>query len=138
MKILNGLLNRSTTAISRPEKSSAEQYIDQIYRQTGQQIKDGLNRPTASTGKSIADLSGAAKMTAQISNIGGGSKATGGGGIEKGLDTVTKHAQARTAKAIIDSTKQKQLGCCAANYLQLLKSDYPQLNKEKSVGLFKI
>lgn len=28
--------------------------------------------------------------------------------------------------------------CCAANYLQLLKSDYPQLNKEKSVGLFKI
>jgi len=28
--------------------------------------------------------------------------------------------------------------CCAANYLQLLKSDYPQLNKEKSMGLFKI
>ena len=32
----------------------------------------------------------------------------------------------------------RMFGCCAANYLQLLKSDYPQLNKEKSVGLFKI
>jgi len=34
--------------------------------------------------------------------------------------------------------KIKHIECCAANYLQLLKSDYPQLNKEKSVGLFKI
>jgi len=33
---------------------------------------------------------------------------------------------------------QMKYECCAANYLQLLKSDYPQLNKEKSVGLFKI
>ena len=32
----------------------------------------------------------------------------------------------------------KRSNCCAANYLQLLKSDYPQLNKEKSEGLFKI
>lgn len=32
----------------------------------------------------------------------------------------------------------EEIECCAANYLQLLKSDYPQLNKEKSVGLFKI
>ena len=32
----------------------------------------------------------------------------------------------------------ESVNCCAANYLQLLKSDYPQLNKEKSEGLFKI
>lgn len=35
-------------------------------------------------------------------------------------------------------SKYSYYKCCAANYLQLLKSDYPQLNKEKSVGLFKI
>ena len=42
------------------------------------------------------------------------------------------------AKWIDNCTKEYFPNCCAANYLQLLKSDYPQLNKEKSVGLFKI
>lgn len=110
MGILNALKKRSTTSLSRPKQPNVEQVVDQVYRQTGKQILTGLNRPTASTGKPIAELSGAAKRIAQISNIGGGSKATGGGGIDKGLDTVTKHAQARTAKAMIESNKQKKLG----------------------------
>ena len=38
----------------------------------------------------------------------------------------------------LHKTQRRVDCCCAANYLQLLKSDYPQLNKEKSVGLFKI
>ena len=45
----------------------------------------------------------------------------------------------RTLKLYHKTLWSKELPCCcAANYLQLLKSDYPQLNKEKSVGLFKI
>jgi len=41
-------------------------------------------------------------------------------------------------EGVLNEQQQQRLRCCAANYLQLLKSDYPQLNKEKSVGLFKI
>lgn len=101
---------KPSTAISRPQQPSVEQVVNQVYRQTGHKIAEGLNKPTASTGKPIDELHGAAKRIAQMSNIGGGSKATGGGGIDKGLDTVTKHAQAKTAKAMIDRTKQKKLG----------------------------
>lgn len=101
---------KQTMALSRPQQPSVEHFVNQVYQQTGKQIVDGLNKPTASTGKPIDELHGAAKRIAQMSNIGGGSKATGGGGLDKGLDTVTKHAQAKTAKAMIDRTKQKKLG----------------------------
>lgn len=110
MGLLDVFKKKQTTEISRPQKTSFEQVVDQVYQQTGKQIVDCLNKPTASTGKPIEELHGAAKRIAQMSNIGGGSKATGGGGLDRGLDTVTKHAQARTAKAMIDRTKQKKLG----------------------------
>ena len=110
MGLLDVFKKKQTTEISRPQKPSFEQVVDQVYQQTGKQIVDGLNKPTASTGKPIEELHGAAKRIAQMSNIGGGSKATGGGGLDRGLDTVTKHAQAKTAKAMIDRTKQKKLG----------------------------
>lgn len=100
---------KPTTAVTRPQKPTFEQAVNQVYQQTGKQIVDGLNRSTASTGKPIDELHGAAKKIAQMSNIGGGSKATGGGGLDKGLDTITKHAQAGTAKAMIDGAKQKKL-----------------------------
>ena len=57
----------------------------------------------------MEELHGAAKRIAQMSNIGGGAKATGGGGIDKGLDTLTKYAQAKTAKTMMDKSKQKKL-----------------------------
>lgn len=110
MGLLDVFKKKQTTAIFRPQKLSFEQVVDQVYQQTGKQIVDGLNNPTASTGRPIDELHGAAKRIAQMSNIGGGSKSTGGGGLDKGLDTVTKHAQAGTAKAMIDRTKQKKLG----------------------------
>ena len=67
-------------------------------------------RPLAgATYISYEELHGAAKRVAQMSNIGGGSKATGGGGIDKGLDTLTKYAQAKTAKTMMDKSKQKKL-----------------------------
>lgn len=44
----------------------------------------------------------------------------------------------KTIMGEVEVNRRVYQDCCAANYLQLLKSDYPQLNKEKSVGLFKI
>lgn len=110
MGLLDIIKKKQTTAMSRPQQSSVDKVVNQIYQQTGKQIVDGLNKPTASTGKRIDELHGAAKRIAQMSNIGGGSKAIGGGGLEKGLETVTKHTQARTAKAMLDNAKKKKLG----------------------------
>ena len=61
-------------------------------------IMEGLSKKTASTGTPIEDLHGAAKFTAQLSNIGGGSKETGGGGIKDGFNTITQYVDAK-AKA---------------------------------------
>ena len=105
MGLFDIIKKKSTTAITRPQQPSVEQIVNQVYQQTAKQIMDGLSKTTASTGKRIDELYGAAKRIAQMSNIGGGSKATGGGGLDKGLDIVTKHAQARTVKAMIDSSK---------------------------------
>ena len=55
------------------------------------------------------------------------------------LITILASMAQQESESISKNTKMGiEFGCCAANYLQLLKSDYPQLNKEKSVGLFKI
>ena len=107
MDLLDIFKKKPTTAKSHLNQPSVEQEVDRVYRQTGKQIVDGLNKPNASTGKPIDELHGAAKRIAQMSNIGGGSKVTGGGGLDKGLDTVTKHAQAKTAKAMLDRPRQK-------------------------------
>lgn len=107
-----GLFNKKkkqTTMITRPSQFPAEQEINRVYQQTGKQIEDGLSKSTASTGTPMDELHGAAKRIAQMSNIGGGSKAKGGKGIDGGIETLTKHAQARTAKALIDKSKQKKL-----------------------------
>ncbi len=69
---------------------------------SARKIKEGLSRETASTGTPIEDLHGAAKFTAQLSNIGGGSVATGGGGIKDGFNTVAQYVDAK-AKAQVQS-----------------------------------
>lgn len=101
---------KSSTALVRPPQPSLQQVVDKVYQQTRKEIVEGLSKPTASTGKPMDELHGAAKRVAQMSNIGGGSKASGGGGIDKGVDTLTKHAQARTAKTMLDNATQKKLG----------------------------
>ncbi len=101
---------KPTTAITRPQRPSFPQVVDQVYNQTQKKITEGLSKPTASTGTRIEDLHGAAKTIAQISNIGGGSKATGGGGITEGMKTLVEHGQASTAKKMIEQSTQKKLG----------------------------
>lgn len=66
----------------------------QTFNLTTAQIKSGLSNPIASTGTPISDLRGGAKLNARISNIGGGSKASGGGGIEAGLKAILLHTRA--------------------------------------------
>lgn len=71
------------------------------------QIKAGLSKPTASTGTPVSSLHGAAKFTTQLSNIGGGSVDSGGGGIQEGFNTLTKYA---AAKAVVASELRNSSG----------------------------
>lgn len=71
--------------------------LKNIENQTSEKIQNGLKKPTASTGKSMNDLKGGAKFMAQLSNIGGGSKATGGKGIADGFNTIVQNQKAKTA-----------------------------------------
>ena len=59
---------------------------------------DGLNKTTASTGTPMDKLHGGAKRMAQMSNIGGGSKATGGGGVYEGMKAMLQYTWANTVK----------------------------------------
>ena len=50
-----------------------------------QDIQAGMDLPVSGTGRPMDELYGGAKINARLSNIGGGAKANGGGGIEQGL-----------------------------------------------------
>lgn len=80
--------------------SSLEDTADCIIEQRGRQIQDGLNKATASTGTPIEKLYGGARRMAQISNIGGGSKKTGGGGFDEGIKALSQFTQAITVKKV--------------------------------------
>lgn len=108
MGMLDLFKKKQTAALSRHNQPSIEQITNHVLRVTESQIREGLSKPTASTGTPIDELRGAAKSIAQMSNIGGGSKATGGGGIEKGMDTLVKHHQAKSLYALFRN--QKKLG----------------------------
>ena len=108
MGLIDIFKKKSSSAIICRQQPTLQQVADKVYQQTGKEIADGFSRPTASTGKPMDELYGAAKRVAQMSNIGGGSKASDGG-IDKGLDTWTKYAQARTAKKMIDNVAQKKI-----------------------------
>lgn len=66
-----------------------------VYKKTGAKIKKGLEKPTASTGTPISKLHGGPKFMAQLSNVGGGSVATGGGGIKEGFNTIAENVRSK-------------------------------------------
>ncbi len=76
---------QKNTQVVLKSNNSLERAADSILSQRGKQIVDGINKPTASTGTPMDKLHGGAKRMAQMSNIGGGSKATGGGGVDEGM-----------------------------------------------------
>ncbi len=57
-------------------------------------IVERSKNPNASTGTPISDLNGIAKSLAMISNLGGGSKAVSGGGVEEGIRNINDLARA--------------------------------------------
>ena len=78
-----------------PVDNDIKKNFKEKAKETGKKIRDGLNKETAGTGMSINQLSGGAKIMATISNIGGGSKETGGGGVVEGLKTIVEHVDAK-------------------------------------------
>ena len=101
MGFLNKIIKKPIEKkVNQRDELSPEQTVDQILRSTRNQIERGLERPIASTGTSIKKLHGAAKTTATLSNI---------GGMESGMNVITKYAQAKTAKNVIEQTKSKRL-----------------------------
>ena len=76
--------------------------------ETERKIHEGLSKKTASTGASIDNLHGGAKFMSQLSNIGGGSKATGGGGVEDGFNTVNKNTAVKAQLEFLEKTEKNK------------------------------
>ena len=99
---------KGTQTISNTN-TSLERVADSILNTRGQQIIDGLNKPTASTGTPMEKLHGGARKMAQMSNIGGGSKATGGDGVDEGMKALLQYAQASTVKKMATQNVKKKI-----------------------------
>ena len=96
----------SKTATSQDQQWPAiNSSAERIRNDIGNQIREGTSRPFAGTGKPIEALYGAARMNAVVANIGGGSKATGGGGMVQGMDLLLKYTQADTVVRMEDRVK---------------------------------
>ena len=82
---------------SFPELQLSERGVEAqtVVMETGQRIKEGLEKQFASTGTPMEDLSGGAKFMAQVSNIGGGSLDVGGGGIKEGFGILLANVDAQ-------------------------------------------
>lgn len=106
MRFMN-IIKKQDTTIVQDQCAVDEQVVNQEYHKTKKKIEDGLSRPNASTGTPMDELHGAAKRVAQLSNIGDGSKATGGGGIDQGLETIINYSQVSTAKAMIEKIESQ-------------------------------
>ena len=76
---------------------------DTIIKQNTAKIQHGLNNLTASTGTPMNKLHGNAKRLAQMANVGGGSKATGGGGLEACYEITIQLERADAIKKAISS-----------------------------------
>ena len=100
---------QKNTQVVPKSNTSLERAADSILNQRGKQIVDGLNKTTASTGTPMDKLHGGAKRMAQMSNIGGGSKATGGGGVDEGMKAMLQYTQANTVKKMVSQSEKKKI-----------------------------
>lgn len=80
------------------EKNKAETIMDvqRKFENSKEKISKGLKKECASTGTPIDKLHGGAEFMAKLSNIGGGSLETGGGGVREGFNTINENIAART------------------------------------------
>lgn len=98
---------QKNTQVVPKSNTSLERAADSILSQRGKQIVDGLNKTTASTGTPMDKLHGGAKRMAQMSNIGGGSKATGG--VDEGMKAMLQYTQANTVKKMVPQSEKKKI-----------------------------
>ena len=93
--------SKSNNLISISDNSDLAKDINNdarsIVEKTDKLIQQGLARPTASTGTSIAKLSGGALFMAKLSNLGGGSIDTGGDGIKGGFNIIAANIAGKSA-----------------------------------------
>lgn len=94
---------KKDTSVSKNENlvpvspsSSEAASLKNVIEKTNNDIQKGLEMPTASTGTPIEKINGGAKFMAQLSNIGGGSVETGGGGIKEGFNTIATNIAAKS------------------------------------------
>ena len=107
--------------------ASLKDVADNIVKMRGKQIQDGLNKTTASTGTPMTKLHGGARKMAQMSNIGGGSKVTGGGGVDEGIKALLQYTQASTTKKMIAQSEENRISRRNSRKLKSVDSD----NKRK-------
>ena len=100
---------QKNTQVVPQSNTSLERAADSILSKKGKQIADELNKTTASTGTPMDKLHGGAKRMAQMSNIGGGSKATGGGGVDEGMKAKLQCTQANTVKKMVSQSEKKKI-----------------------------
>lgn len=84
----------------------SKDYVIGVYNDTSEKIKAGLENPYASTGTPIDKIHGAPKFMAVLSNIGGGSVDTGGGGIKEGFNTINDYTKAKTMLQMGEDSKK--------------------------------
>lgn len=81
-----------------------------VKNYTQKQIDHGLSKKYASTGTLINRLHGAARQSAKMANIGGGSKAIGGKGMAGGMKAIINNIKADTIlKTVGKISKYKSL-----------------------------
>lgn len=83
---------QNNTALALQKKH--EQEVMMNVARTRSELEKGLSKQTASTGRPLSEFYGNARTNAIISNCGGGSKATGGKGVQGGMDLLIKHGEA--------------------------------------------
>ncbi len=109
MGLFDLLKRKETKALARQKTLTLEQAANQMLHRTETQIREGLSKPTAGTGTQMDKLRGMAKTVAQIANIGGGSKASGGGGVSKGIEILSQYNRADAVKKTIEHESRRRL-----------------------------
>ena len=87
---------KKSMTLSSKQIDIPTQAASDIYTETSKKIQDGLEKDTASTGTPMKALKGGAKFMASLSNIGGGSVETGGGGVHDGFNTIMLNKMAES------------------------------------------
>ena len=92
--VVNKFLSKQQNSMALIQQKIHEQEVMNNVRETREELERGLSKQTASTGRPLNEIHGIARTITIISNCGGGSKATGGKGVQGGMELLLKHEEA--------------------------------------------